>query len=189
MLQITLSNGRLGPFETVDVLADAYYITGPNGAPGVLPMTVYGVGIVVEWQGPLPTAPAPDLGPLKAEAVARIDADVDAIYAVVIGNRQAEYEAAERHAQEYADAGFTGPVPSMVASWATAKGWTGQQAAQDILTVSAQWRGAQEQIRAQRLLRKEQARAAGTQAALTGILQAWAGFVAAARAQLGLGAA
>ena len=189
MLQITLSNGRLGPFQTVDVLADAYYITSESGAPGVLPMSVYGVGIVAPWVGPLPTAPAPDLGPLKAEAVARIDADVDAIYAVVIGNRQAEYEAAERQAQEFADGGFLGQAPAMVASWATAKGWTGQQAAQDILTVAAQWRGAQEQIRAQRLLRKEAARAAATQDVLTATMQAWTGFVAAARAQLGLGAA
>lgn len=124
-----------------------------------------------------------------AVAVARIDADVDAIYSAAIGLRQAEYEMAERQAQTFADAGYEPPVPGMVQSWAIAKGWTAQAAAADVLAVAAQWRGAQELIRAQRLLRKEQARAALGPAGLAATMATWAGFVAAVRAQLGIGGA
>ena len=119
-------------------------------------------------------------------ALLRIDTEVDAIYGAAIGNRQAEYEAAERQAQAYADADYTGTVPGMVSSWASAKGWTGQQAAEDILAQAAQWRGAQDAIRAQRLQRKEQVRAAADAAGVNAVMAAWAGFVAAVRQQLGL---
>jgi len=122
-----------------------------------------------------------------AVAVARIDTDVDAIYEAAIGLRQAEYEMAERQAQAFADGGFEPPVPGMVQSWAVAKGWTAQAAAADVLAVAAQWRDAQELIRAQRLLRKEQARAALGPAGLAATMATWAGFVAAVRAQLGIG--
>ncbi|CAN7438557.1 hypothetical protein LJR118_002882 [Acidovorax sp. LjRoot118] len=130
-----------------------------------------------------------DMPAAIAAAVARIDADVDAIYGSAIGLRQAEYEMAERQAQTFADAGYEPPVPGMVQSWAIAKGWTAQAAADDVLAVAAQWRGAQELIRAQRLLRKEQARAALGPAGLAATMATWAGFVAAVRAQLGIGGA
>lgn len=119
-----------------------------------------------------------------AAAVLQVDADVDAIYRAAIGNRQAEYEAAERQAQAFADAGFDGDVPPMVDDWATAKGWPAQQAAQDILQQAVQWRGAQEQIRRTRLLTKEGVRSAATLAGIEQRLAAWAVFVAAVRAQL-----
>lgn len=126
---------------------------------------------------------------LQAEAVQRIDSDVDRIYAAVIGNRQAEYEAAEREAQAYADVGYEGDVPPLVQAWATAKAWTGQQAADDILAQAVAWRGAQAQIRAARLALKEQARMAADAAGVETALAAWTAFVAAARAQLGVGGA
>lgn len=44
-----------------------------------------------------------------------------------------EYMAAERDAIAYRDAGFQGDVPAAVLSWSEARGWTAQQAAQDIL--------------------------------------------------------
>lgn len=134
-------------------------------------------------------ARAVSLQQLQAEAVQRIDSDVDRIYAAVIGNRQAEYEAAEREAQAYADAGYVGDVPPLVEAWATAKVWTGAQAADDILTQAVAWRSAQAQIRAARLARKEQARMAADAAGVQAALAAWAAFVAAARAQLGVGGA
>lgn len=141
------------------------------------------------WVGGEFVTPPVDLAPERAALVAQIDADVDVIYGLAIGNRQAEYEEAERQAHAYAQAGYTGTVPGMVASWATAKGWTAEQAADDILQQAAIWRGAQEAIRAARLLRKEQARAAATAEALAGVRAAWAAFVGVVRGQLGLGAA
>ncbi|MGV3679665.1 MAG: hypothetical protein ACO1PM_08065 [Acidovorax sp.] len=130
---------------------------------------------------------APGLDAMRAEAVARVDADVDRIYDQVMGRRQAEYERTEIEAREYAEAGYSGTVPPMVQSWATAKAWTAQAAADDILAVSSAWRTAQEVLRAQRLLRKEQARGAADQAALNSVLAAWAGFVVVIRGQLGIG--
>jgi hypothetical protein len=129
--------------------------------------------------------PAPALADVRAAAIAAIDADVDAIYRAVIGDRAAEYIEAEAQAQAYAAAGYEGAVPPMVASWATAKSWTAQQAADDIIATAIAWRGAQEVMRAQRLLRKEQMRVAAD-AALATAQAAWAGFRGAIRAQLGL---
>lgn len=142
------------------------------------------------WDGEGYATPAPVLNPLpvaQASAIAAIDAAVDRIYSAVLGNRQAEYQAAEGQAQAFADSGHVlEPVPGMVQSWANAKGWSAAQAAGDILTQAAQWRGTQELIRAQRLLRKEQVRAALDADELAAVMQAWSAFVATVRAQLGL---
>lgn len=129
---------------------------------------------------------SPGIDVLKRQAIAQIDAEVDAFYAAVVGNRAAEYEAAERQARAYEDANFSGPVPSMVGSWAVAKGWTDQVAAQDILAQSSAWRGAQNAIRAHRLLAKEQARIATDAVAVGQALAGWSTFHSAARAQLGV---
>lgn len=122
----------------------------------------------------------------RAAVVKQIDEDTDALYAAVIGNRAAEYTVAETEATAYAGAGYTGTVPASVASWATAKGWTAQQAADDINATAAAWRTAQAAIRAARLLRKEQARTAASLADLSNVRAQWVGFVAAIRGQLGL---
>lgn len=122
-----------------------------------------------------------------ARAVARIDADVDAIYGAVIGARQAEYELAERQAQAFADAGYEGEAGPMVQSWATVKGWSAQQAADDILSVAAAWRTAQAAIRAQRLAAKEKVRTAPSESAIGAALAAWDGFTTIVRGQLGVG--
>lgn len=124
-----------------------------------------------------------------AALIVQIDADVDAIYDKVMGRRQAEYERTEAEARAWADGGYEGSAPATVQSWATAKGWQAQAAADDILAVSAAWRTAQEVMRAQRLLRKEQARAALGPASLKAVENTWAGFLAAIRAQLGIGGA
>lgn len=122
----------------------------------------------------------------RAATVKQIDEDTDALYAAVIGNRAAEYTVAETEATAYAGAGYTGTVPASVASWATAKGWTAQQAADDINATAAAWRTAQAAIRAARLLHKEQARTAASLADLSNVRAQWVGFVAAIRGQLGL---
>jgi hypothetical protein len=122
----------------------------------------------------------------KAAAILAIDADVDAIYAAVIGNRAVEYALAETDALDFKAAGYTGTVPSSVASWAAAKGWTAQQAADDILATATAWRTAQQAIRAARLVRKEQCRAATDEAGVDAALGAWAAFRGVIRGQLGI---
>ena len=145
-----------------------------------------GAGIGDLWDGTAYSKPpGPSAADLKPSALVQIDADVDAINLAVIGSRAQEYELAEKHGLEYKDAGYTGTVPSSVQSWATAKAWTATQAADDILATAAQWRTAQAAIRAQRLLRKEQVRAATDAAGVAAVMAAWAGFVVAIRGQLG----
>lgn len=122
----------------------------------------------------------------KSAFIKQVDADVDVIYEAAIGNRGPEYDQASAEANSYKTAGYTGTVPASVASWATAKGWTAQAAADDIITAAARLTTARDAIRAQRLLRKEQAKAATDTAALATVAAQWSGFVAYIRGQLGV---
>lgn len=127
-----------------------------------------------------------NLNALKTRSVVAIDREVDAIYQAALGNRGPEYTDAEAAAVAYQAAGYTGTVPPDVQSWVTAKGWTATQAADDILAAAVQLRTAKSAIRAQRLLRKEQVRAAADGAAVGTAMAQWAGFVTAIKAQLGV---
>ena len=121
-----------------------------------------------------------------AQALLKIDAETDAIYGAILGNRAEEYTGASDDAAAYKLAGYTGIVPPGVSSWATAKGWTATAAANDILATTTAWVTAQNGIRATRLARKEQVRAATDAAGISTVLTAWAGFVVYMRGQLGL---
>jgi hypothetical protein len=122
----------------------------------------------------------------KAALIKQIDADVDAIYRAAVGERGPEYDAAEAQATAFKAAVYAGTVPTSVQSWATAKGWTAQQAADDILAAAAQLNGARDALRAARLLRKEQARVATTAAGLDTVRVQWTSFVTSIRAALGI---
>ena len=88
-------------------------------------------------------AVAADVATKRHAAVLQIDADTDALYGAVLGNRTEEYTSAASDAAAYKSAGYTGTVPPGVQSWATAKKWTATQAADDILVTAAAWIGAQ----------------------------------------------
>jgi hypothetical protein len=81
-----------------------------------------------------------------------------------------EYRLAARQAAAYKQAGYSGAVPAAVQSWATAKGWTATQAADDILATEAAWMAVLAAIRNIRLPAKEQARAATDRAILADVL-------------------
>lgn len=136
-------------------------------------------GAGYEWSGQAWVAVA---GPSQADALRQVDADTDAIYADVVGNRGAEYEAAERDARAWVDGGHVGTAPATVASWAAASGMAPEAAAADILAQAAAWRGAMEQIRGQRLGTKALVRSGQVALALAG----WAAFVVTMRAALGV---
>ena len=133
-----------------------------------------------------PPAPAFDLTVAIKIALLKIDDDTDAIYGAILGNRAEEYTRASDDAAAYKAANYTGTVPPGVQSWAVAKGWTATKAADDILATTTAWVTAQNGIRATRLARKEQIRAATDAAGISGVLTAWAGFVVYMRGQLGL---
>lgn len=127
------------------------------------------------------------LAEVKRVSIARIDAEVDAIVGDVVGNRVSEYARAEREANAFKDANYPAEaVPGSVQSWATAKGWTAQQAADNILATAATWRSAQEALRDNRLLRKEQVRVAVNDAAINTAMGNWATFRSFIRSSLGV---
>lgn len=195
----------IGPNE-VAIAVNGAWTVAPDFRGVSLYSTITGEPLVVSESGAQPanttTLPRPSashvwvgevwerpLGTARADALKQIDTEVDALIGAVIGNRASEYERAEAEATSYTASGYTGPVPSCVQSWADAKvaqGWTAQMAADDILATANAWRPAQDAIRAQRLLRKEQARAAVDAAAVDAVLAQWAGFLVAIRGQLGV---
>ena len=126
------------------------------------------------------------LAPLKAAFIKKVDTDVDAIYDAAVGNRGPEYDQASLDANAFKAASYGGTIPSSVSSWATAKGWSAQVAADDIIAAAARLAAARDAIRAQRLLRKEQAKATTDSTALETVSAQWVGFVAAVRSQLGV---
>jgi hypothetical protein len=124
---------------------------------------------------------------VNREALAAdIDHCADALRLAIVGDplRVEEYRVAREEAAAYIAAGYTGTVPSSVQSWATAKGWTAKQAADDIATTAQQWSNALSAIRSIRLTGKELIRGAGSDASAASTHQTVLGQLAALRAQL-----
>lgn len=119
----------------------------------------------------------------RSALIHKIDADTDAIYRAVQGDRAMEYLHAEAEAKAYKKDGYTGAVPDSVASWASAKGESAIWATDDILTTARGWRQAQSSIRTTRLTCKEQARTATD---LAPIVATWSGFLVTVKSALGL---
>lgn len=95
---------------------------------------------------------------------ARIDQVADAKRMEFLGDvtRAFEYQAAERDAKLYAEAGFTGDTPANVQAWADATGMTTRQAAENILQEAALYNYALNAIRALRLQGKQAVKSAPT---------------------------
>lgn len=132
--------------------------------------------------------PPPSLDQIKADLCARIDREADAARLKITGDplRVIEYQKAEEEAAAYKAAGYTGTVPPMVLSWAEAKGWTSQQATDDILAVAAAWRQALYSLRDIRLKGKESTKATITEAAANTAADAASDQITAVLAALGL---
>lgn len=134
---------------------------------------------------PTPFSKTPTM--LEAEAsrlktqIGVVDADVDAIYREVVGNRTAEYETAEGQALAYKTNGYAGNAPYCVSGYAEASGLTSVQATDSILAQAAAWREAMQTIRAHRLAAK-----AAISRGKPDALAQWSAFVKTIRTQLGL---
>lgn len=119
--------------------------------------------------GHIVVVPKPLLAPdeVKTKLVRQIDLAADMARLTIAGDplRVVEYERAALEAQAYKAAGYIGSVPPAVKSWADAKGWSGQQAADNILAEAAAWNQALYGIRDMRLKGKETVRNAVDEAA------------------------
>lgn len=113
------------------------------------------------YDGTAFTAPVVEY-PTIDELCKQIDDKADAARLQIAGDplRVVEYQRAETEAKAFAAAGYTGTVPPTVTSWAKAKGWTAQAAADDILRASAAWNAALYAFRDIRLKGKEAVKAA-----------------------------
>jgi hypothetical protein len=78
----------------------------------------------------------------------------------------AEYYRAEADARAFRVADYLGDPPSSVRSWADAKGWSAQQAADDIIAQADAWYGVLDLIRSVRLAGKSAVDAAADYAAV-----------------------
>lgn len=107
------------------------------------------------------------LAKTKSALCLEVDAVADAARLAIAGDplRVVEYERAANEAQTYKDGGYSGTVPPAVKSWAEAKSWSGQQAADNILAEAAAWTLALYGIRDMRLKGKESVRSAADIAA------------------------
>ncbi|WP_156039003.1 hypothetical protein [Chromobacterium haemolyticum] len=140
-------------------------------------------------QGNQPT-PQFSLAELQEQLLREIDAAADTTRSVTLGSEPnlAEYQRAAAEAQAFKDAGYKGEAPPAVRSWAEAKGWDGQQAADSILAKAAACEQALYAIRDARLKGKEAVRQASdetaartaTYEAVSQLLQLAAGDFAAA---------
>lgn len=116
-----------------------------------------------------PDPPVKSLDDIKEELCLKIDGEADSARLRIAGDplRAIEYQLAEQEASAYRTAGYTGTVGGTVQSWADAKGWTAQAAADDILAVAAAWNQALYALRDIRLKSKEMVRAASDESAAT----------------------
>ncbi|BCL41004.1 TPA: hypothetical protein RCG82_000613 [Enterobacter roggenkampii] len=114
------------------------------------------------------------LDALKIELCQQIDGLADQVRRELAGDplRVAEYDRAAQEASAYQTAGYAGTVPPAVLSWAEAKGWIAQAAADDILRAADRWNAARYQLRDQRLKTKEAIRSALDEASANAIAAA-----------------
>lgn len=107
--------------------------------------------------------PAPDLGDVKAAALATIDTAAGAArgrYITTVPGQEATYLIKAQQARDYQAAGYAGTVPALVQAEADATGETPQAACDRILAEEAAWIGKAAQIETARRRGKITAQAA-----------------------------
>lgn len=107
------------------------------------------------------------------DALSSIDALNDTLITLVIGRRDTEYLIAEHQAQEYIKSGYKGNSFPYVSSWAIAKNETDEWAADNIIETATAWREVQSDLRAKRLLHKENVRNSATLQDIDTVMASW----------------
>lgn len=113
----------------------------------------------------------------KIESLKIIDGSSDELITAAIGRRDTEYLQAEKQAQEFIAAGYKGNTYPYVSSWATAKNETNEWAADNIIETATAWREVQSDLRAKRLMHKENVRNSETQEEIDTVMASWHGYI------------
>mgnify|MGYP003625193012 CR=1 FL=1 len=122
---------------------------------------------------------------MKADTIRGFEYDTDNLIKEVVGGRANEYLLAEEEATVFKAAGYPDlDVPPSVSSDAIASGRTNTEACDLILTMATNWRKAQADLRANRLLSKAKVKAATDVSDIPLIKAAWDEFLMTLRSQI-----
>ena len=126
-----------------------------------------------------------ELANAKTNAIRSFEYDTDNLIKEVVGQRANEYLLAEEEATVFKAAGYPDlNVPLSVSSDALANGRTPTEACDLILAMAANWRKAQADLRANRLLAKAKVKAATDVSDIPLIKAAWDEFLMTLRSQI-----
>lgn len=113
----------------------------------------------------------------KSQSLKLIDESSDELITAAIGRRDTEYLQAEKQAQEFIAAGYKGNTHPYVSSWAIAKNETDEWAADNIIETATAWREVQSDLRAKRLLHKENVRNSATLQDIDTVMGSWKMYI------------
>lgn len=113
----------------------------------------------------------------KSRSLKLIDGSSDELITAAIGRRDTEYLQAEKQAQEFIAAGYKGNTYPYVSSWAIAKNETNEWAADNIIETATAWREVQSDLRAKRLMHKENVRNSETQEEIDAVMTSWGIYI------------
>lgn len=126
-----------------------------------------------------------ELANAKTNAIRSFEYDTDNLIKEVVGQRANEYLLAEEEATVFKAAGYPDlNVPLSVSSDALANGRTPTEACDLILAMAANWRKAQADLRANRLLAKAKVKAATDASDIPLIKATWDEFLVTLRVQI-----
>jgi hypothetical protein len=121
----------------------------------------------------------------KYNAILAFEAETDNLIREVVGERANEYLLAEEEAIAFKAAGYPDlNVPLSVSSDAIASGRTNTEACDLILAMASNWRKAQADLRANRLLAKAKVKVATTVSDISLVKDTWGEFLMTLRSQI-----
>lgn len=183
-MRVTIDTSTGLMHEAVGDSEPDYALIETAVAGGILPANVE-IRTVTQAELDVLIAARIPLSQHVASAIVKTYSDVDALYAVAVGNRAEEYRQAETAALAYQAAGYAGAVSEYISSWATTNPpMTNAQSADAIIARAAALRSAMVSVRTQRFVSQAAMRAATTHAELDMAIATWNTFVAATKAAL-----
>tara|TARA_R110002167_G_scaffold136886_1_gene323716 strand:+ start:1234 stop:1857 length:624 start_codon:yes stop_codon:yes gene_type:complete len=126
-----------------------------------------------------------ELATAKKSAISKFEEGTDDLIRSVVGERANEYLLAEEEATVFKAAGYPDlDVPNSVSSDAIANGTSNQIACDLILAMATNWRKAQKDLRANRLLAKAKVKVATTVSDISLVKDTWNEFLMNLRSQI-----